>query len=417
MTKKTLRFLFALSFLMVLCTQAGAARESDRIYRISVDREIWAKWGFQYPVTYIFAAPELPEKVMVRKRDNESAGWKAVKIESESDFFNGIECVRVERDYNRLFVSAGFTAGNSFELKFARMEDIRFVGVARYYDNRRAAYTLSLDNWGFRATANPGAEWHGSTDDRSDKYQAALHVCRDFHLPVSIAINSCSAGSNTMWDIMQKELDLQDSSWEPAVHARTHPGSEKAYGVNGYKQEILGCRDDILQHLNRIPFGRHIFEHILTSGYCDKALLNTDISEFLFVRAYNGRDNPSSRGYASWDIFRKYYGPGGLNVKDYDRVFARRNPKGRFFESDVAELNAVVDSVLKAGEICYVMWHPDRYQNSVLYDPTPGQDGVQGSILIQHLNHVANRKDIWYVANGWLYSYRYVADNVSVTSQ
>jgi S-adenosylmethionine synthetase len=25
---------------------------------------------------------------------------------------------------------------------------------------------------------------------------------------------------------------------------------------------------------------------------------------------------------------------------------------------------------------------------------------------------VANRKDVWYVANGWLYSYRYVAENV-----
>jgi len=42
---------------------------------------------------------------------------------------------------------------------------------------------------------------------------------------------------------------------------------------------------------------------------------------------------------------------------------------------------------------------------------------VQGSTLVQHLAHVANRKDVWYVANGWLYSYRYVAENAQVRAR
>ena len=73
-----------------------------------------------------------------------------------------------------------------------------------------------------------------------------------------------------------------------------------------------------------------------------------------------------------------------------------------------------VNTQVKAGGIFYALWHPDRFRNSVLYDPSPGVDGVRGSTLMQHLAYVANRKDVWYVANGWLYSYRYVAENACV---
>ena len=69
-----------------------------------------------------------------------------------------------------------------------------------------------------------------------------------------------------------------------------------------------------------------------------------------------------------------------------------------------------LDRVVEAGGIFYALWHPDRYKNSVIYDHAAGVDGQSGSTLIQHLTHVANRKDVWYVANGWLYSYRYVAE-------
>jgi hypothetical protein len=368
-------------------------------------------------VTYVFDITGLSLGAKVNRRDGPSGAGKVLPKKKAGDFFNGVECVRFDYSGGRAFVSVGFGASNSIELDFANVTSARFVGVAKYYDDRKAAYTLSLDNWGRRVTANPGAAWRAANDDPCDNYQAALRVCRGFHLPVSIAINTHMAGSNAMWNTMQQELDRRDSSWEPAVHAQTHPGNAKGYSVRGCKAEILGCRDEILQHLHHIPFGEHVFEHILTSGYKDDAILGTDAAEFLFVRGYNGRDNPESTDYATWDAARKFYGVGGLNTKDYDRVFARRTPKGRFFAADVAELNAEFDRVRAAGGICYAMWHPDRYLNSVLHDPRPGKDGAQGSTLVQHLSHVANRKDVWYVANGWLYSYRYVAEHASVVSQ
>ena len=44
-------------------------------------------------------------------------------------------------------------------------------------------------------------------------------------------------------------------------------------------------------------------------------------------------------------------------------------------------------------------------------------DYVQGSSPIQHLAHVAHRKDVWSVANGWLHCYRYVAEHAQVVRQ
>ena len=64
--------------------------------------------------------------------------------------------------------------------------------------------------------------------------------------------------------------------------------------------------------------------------------------------------------------------------------------------------------------VLYAMFHSDRYRNTVIYDPRPGVDGEQGSSLMAHLGYVSGRPDVWYVANGWLYSYRYVAERLVV---
>ena len=86
------------------------------------------------------------------------------------------------------------------------------------------------------------------------------------------------------------------------------------------------------------------------------------------------------------------------------------------FSLDDADVRRAFDKVYGSGGVFYALWHPDRFQNSVIYDPRPGVEGEQGSTLMQHLTHVAGRKDVWYVANGWLYSYRFVAERAKVTA-
>ena len=390
------------------------SRAKPHAFVVTIDRGMWSRWGFEYPATYVFRVDGVSSQWEVRCRDVSGGPWRSLDKKTSRDFFNGVECVRLDREARQAFVSVGFHAAHTIELQFAGMANVAFEKTARYYDDRQCAYTLSNDNWGCNVWANPGATWRGPAHDESDRYQAALHVCRSFRLPVSIAINSRSAGGEAMWRTMQEELDRGDRSWEPAVHGWTHPRDRAGYLVHGYRQEILGCRDDILRRLHNIPYGPHVFEHILTTGYVDDTILATDAGEFLFLRAFNWLDNPASAQYAAWNEKYGFFGPGGLNTKGYDTMLERRDPKGRYFASDVAELNEAFDRVHRQGGIFYALWHPDRFKNSVIYDPRPGIEGTQGSTLMQHLAHVANRPDVWYVANGWLYAYRYVAEHAQV---
>lgn len=118
-----------------------------------------------------------------------------------------------------------------------------------------------------------------------------------------------------------------------------------------------------------------------------------------------------------WNSQYQYYGIGGKQTKSYGAVMEARRPQGRFYGEDVAALNGAFDTVYQQGGIFYAMWHADRYKNSVLYDASPGVDGVAGSTLMQHFAHVANRPDVWYVANGWLYSYRFVFQHAKVQAR
>lgn len=402
-----------LAGLTMLCAgRTGVAAEPA--FTATIDKAAHAKFGLQYPATYVFRVSGVSPQWGVRCRDSAAAPWRVLPRKTGNDFFVGIQCARIDADGSRVYVSVGFQGSNVVEIAFQGVGSAAFDSVARFYDNRKAAFTLSNDNWGCNPWAHPGAPWRGPTDDASDNYQASLHVCRGFGLPVTMAINSRMAGRDAMWRTMQEELDRRDRSWEPAVHGWTHPRDPAGYTVHGYKQEILGCRDDILKHLKNIPYGQYVNEHILTFGHADPEIQRTDAGEFLFVRGFNWLDNPLSIDYVPWNKEYRFYGIGGQNTVGYDRILERREPKGRYYAADVAELNAAFDRVYREGGLMYALWHPDRFRNRVIYDPSPGVEGQRGSTLVQHFAHVAKRNDVWYVANGWLYAYRYVAENVRV---
>ncbi len=393
----------------------NASGEQANTFGISIDEEMRAKWGFEYPVTYVFRASNVSPRTTVLCRDTESESWSPLERRTSQDFFNGVECVRFDGAEGKAYVSVGFGKTERIELRFLNAGSVSFDTVAKYYDDRKAAYTLSNDNWGRKDTANAGAPWRGMTDDASDKYQASVHACRMFHLPVSVAINSQLYGEQAIWERIQEELDRGDRSWEPAVHTRHHPCSEKGYLAGGYTPEIVGCRDDLLQNLGNIPYGQYIFEFILPCAYKDDAVRRASAGEFLFLRDWNNQDNPASTDFTRWNSQYQYYGIGGPQTRSYDAIMEARSPKGRFYAEDVMALNDAFDVTYKQGGVFYAMWHADRYENSVVYDPRPGVDGVAGSTLMQHFGHVADRHDVWYVANGWLYCYRYVAQHVEVS--
>jgi hypothetical protein len=181
------------------------------------------------------------------------------------------------------------------------------------------------------------------------------------------------------------------------VHSQTHPCSANQYQQNGYAVEILGSRDHILDRLQDIPYGQYVFEFILPCGYQNEQVELASAGEFLFLRDWDSSDHssPSDTWYSPWDEEHGYYGIGGFQTKSYDSVFQARDPAGRFFEEDVAELNGAFDQVRERGGIFYAMFHSDRYDNSVIYDTRPGIDGVQGSSLMVHWEYVSGRPEVY----------------------
>lgn len=382
-------------------------------FEIRIDEFLWRRWAFEYPVTYVFRVLAGSSTPVVSRRDRPHGAWSPLPVRHATEFFNGVEAVRY--DAAHVYVSVGFAATNSIQLRFEDA-DVRFLRVARYYDDRTATYTLSNDNWGKDPTANPGVECETMTDDACDKYHASILATRSFNLPQSIGINSRMAGDQPMWALMQRALDRGDRAWEPAVHTQHHPCNfSEYYRYGGYRAQIIGCRDDLLAHLTNIPYGDHIFEFVLPCGHTHTILRYTAAREFLFLREWDEQDHIHGSNFAEWDVTCKFYGPGGFQTASYDRRLASRQPAGLYSAADVQQLNDAFDDVLASGGIFYAMWHADRYDNSVIYSTDPPVDGASGSTLMAHWEHVANRLNVWYVANGWLYAYKIVADNVHVT--
>jgi hypothetical protein len=142
-----------------------AAKDSQFV--ISINAPAWKKFGFRYPVTYVFQLPGDARDAQVQRRDGASGPWTPLESRAASDFFNGVECVRFDPATKKAYVSVGFGASNTTMLRFADVRSVKFDSVAKYYDGRKAAYTLSNDNWGCNAWAHPGAPWKGATDDAS----------------------------------------------------------------------------------------------------------------------------------------------------------------------------------------------------------------------------------------------------------
>lgn len=153
----------------------GASAAEDATWTATIDKAAWSKFGFQYPVTYVFRIAHVPTDLEVKRRDAYSAPWTPLAKKTSAQFFNGVECVRVDEKKNRVYVSVGFQTTNAIQLQFAGATAATFEGVAKYYDDRKAAYTLSNDNWGCNAWAKPGMP---GTARRATNRTATRRRCR-----------------------------------------------------------------------------------------------------------------------------------------------------------------------------------------------------------------------------------------------
>jgi hypothetical protein len=299
-------------------------------FKVTIDENLYNKWGFKYPVTYVFNLPGGSTGIEVYIRDSASEPWVPVMEKTSSDFFDGIEAVRYDYANNKAFVSVGFETVNTIYIKFNNVAGVTFDSIAKYYDDRTAVYVMTTDDWGIDISA-----WYGKTTGVAcagnmtnpvcDKYQASIIAARYFNIPMSVAITTQQPWDDPLqnaakWDRMQEELDFADNSWEPAAHSRTHPcdenGSYYAY-TGGYDWQIIGAAQDILANLYNIPFGQYVFTFVLPCGYLDSTIASTAADKFIFLR--NGGDGVIN-DYAPFNPAYNFY-HGDLNVIGFDGLF------------------------------------------------------------------------------------------------
>ena len=347
--------------------------ERDEII-IVIDSQIHIDFGLSYPITYELSIPSNSFELIACVKFKSEQDWLPIPEKTSNDFFNGVEAVRYNYDENIAYVSIGFSeSSDSIFVKIIDSEDNNinssFIRISQYYDNRDAVVTSTADDWG--AWSNP-------------YFVQTCEIFRSFNLWISPAIITDFLDSNS-WSSIQNQLDL--GFVEPVAHSRTHPHTP----YENIESEVLGCKQDLIQNLNMPIYNRYgsneyIYAWIAPYGeYSDEIDTAVSDAKYLISRLFY----ENQHGFSNWDQSLMKFEPVGASIE-----------LGGYYywtgSTDTIELNHTFDDILTYGGIYHLMSHPAiiDWENDVY--------------PWVHLEHISNRKNIWYVGFGHLYAYHFI---------
>jgi len=351
---------------------------------LAIDPGTHQRLGVAYPLTFRFSLLTDAGVTVERKYDR-SAEWVRLTEKSSSDLYNAIEALRVDSSAGIAYVSVAFSsASDSIFLKFASGSGsslgAHYLGMPRYYDGRRAAVTVTADDW---------ANWFGNM------YPPLLSLFRSYGLYVTAGVITSGVDYNTQLTI-QRELD--SGYVEVAAHSRSHP----ALPYSDYPGEVLGCIDGLLTYLTMPPLFRNGDQGYMYVWIAPNGATDSIIDSLLTLR-----NILVNRLYGTGDTAFSAWSPASHKFLPINPTLEIGNPSWGGGETRIDVLNATFDSVTAHGGIYHFMWHPQT-----LY-PDIGK-----AYLSDHLKHVSKRSDLWYVNLGHLYLYHYfqMANSTEVTS-
>jgi hypothetical protein len=354
---------------------------------VVIPSNIHSDYGCSYPLTYQFDIPQSPGGLKAERRSLSAETWKEIPEKTANDFFNGIEAVRFDYLNGRAYVSVAFSSDS--DSLFLRISESsgktiipRYAGLAKYYDNRRAAVTVTADDW---------SDW-GDLDHR---FTALIGLFRSFNLFLTVGvISGTSSTTRPTWGSLQQQLD--SGFVEAAAHSRTHVHTPYANPVS----EINGCSDDIVNNLTlpamfRKNAKQYVYTWIAPYGDYDSVTDSMmQIRKYLAPRLYLTGDTALS----AWDEKAGHF-------KTFNPTLEIGKPSWGGGDTDRVYLNATFDSIKQHGGVYHFMWHPQVLA-----------DDLQKSYLSTHLSYISHRKDILYAYIGHLYLYRLLQGaNVSTT--
>ncbi|MCX6707355.1 MAG: hypothetical protein NT001_04420, partial [Candidatus Woesearchaeota archaeon] len=344
---------------------------------ISVDSTNHSNYGLSYPVTYQFSIPSGSSNLKAYRKYLASGPWTQIAEKTSSDIFNGIEAVRFNYTSNMAFVSVAFDSSSDniyVEITDSNglSQNISYLGVSKYYDNRSAAVVMTADDW----SNNPY---------RSEVFINLSNITRNLNMWLSVGIiTNFSVGGVVNWSAIQTELDK--GLVEADSHSKHHDWTLlESYPtveieVNDSKEEIMANLD--LPSIYKNGGKEYVWGWIEPFGYSGITRPYLGQYKYLADRSYTSKN--SGVNYSDWDAVNGLYGITHVSLDLQD--------------STLKLSNGTFDNATSFGEIYSLVVHP---YNTNLTD---------GSWERQHLQHISNRTNIWYAGLGQLYAYHYTGN-------
>ncbi len=382
MTRRLMALMLAIVLVVVtqpLAQASVVAQEATTQFQVTINSAAHQTYGLYYPVTYMFQIPSGSSNLTAQYTYAFGDSWHSLSTQTPSDFFNGINAARFDYANDVAYLSIAFSPTS--DLIFLRILDgqtelpLTYLGMPLYYDNRRAAVTVTLDD-----LDGPNNSFFGD----ADAILSAAHV----HYTAAVV-----TGAEPNWISITNRINA--GYMEAASHSRNHPLSLDGYASTGYDLEILGSRDDILENLE--PTVTHVPVYIEPSGLEDAQVRQAIVdAHYLVARGYPLTQSENT--FSTW-------GSDGA----YERVLYSYDTDNWpwFNGSDqallVPQANSAFDATYQAGGIYHLMDHPWQQR----WEPP--------SYLGQHITYISNRLDVWYAAFGELYLYHYVQERGQVS--
>ncbi len=343
---------------------------------IITDGQAHIDYGLTYPVTYEFSIPQNSENLNAYRKYKDSQNWNLIEKKTSNDFFNGIEAVRFDYDGNIAYVSVGFsilsdTIYIKIENNINENTNAPFKRISEYYDNRKAAVTVTADDW---------------ADYSNEKFIEACQNFRSFNLWYSVGIITRWINDQNTWNAIQDQLD--DGFIEVLSHSRTHPYVPYA----DLESEVVGSKEDIIEKLNLLNQNRsgsneYVYAWVAPFGNYSEAIdTMTSKAKYLVSRMFTYDDIY----FSNWNSDLNKFDPVGGSMEVGNSSY--------WGSTDINELNVTFDNAISSNGVYHLITHPNILE-------------WNKNFTWSHLEYISNRKDIWYVGFGHLYLYRFISNS------
>ena len=343
---------------------------------IITDGQAHIDYGLTYPVTYEFSIPQNSENLNAYRKYKDSHDWNLIEEKTSNDFFNGIEAVRFDYDGNIAYVSVGFsilsdTIYIKIENNINENTNAPFKRISEYYDNRKAAVTVTADDW---------------ADYSNEKFIEACQNFRSFNLWYSVGIITRWINDQNTWNAIQDQLD--DGFIEVLSHSRTHPYVPYA----DLESEVVGSKEDIIEKLNLLNQNRsgsneYVYAWVAPFGNYSEAIdTMTSKAKYLVSRMFTYDDIY----FSNWNSDLNKFDPVGGSMEVGN--------SSHWGSTDINEMNITFDNAISSNGVYHLITHPNILE-------------WNKNFTWSHLEYISNRKDIWYVGFGHLYLYRFISNS------